>query len=193
LNKRGRDALFFIPYGHIKIKSGLKVDEIERRLKEQFESHSIISGMFRGNHKYFQGSFENEHFKMNRIIHYRNSFRPVIIGNLQPEINHTAIELTVRIDYFVLVPFIVFLLLFGFPVVFYFLQSLISAEKVEFLRYLSENYWLKFALSSTGTCLFFYFPVMIAFNVEASKAIKYLNVVFESHVVSQQNSKNFFN
>lgn len=176
--------MFFMPYGHIQIKSKFKADEIERRLKEQLEPPSIISGMFRGNHKYFQGSIENGKFKISRIIHYRNSFRPVIIGRLQPEIDHTIIGLTIRLDFAVVAILLLivgsfilpmFSLLFQ-PLLF---QSLPFGENVDFWQYLPEGYWLQFVLSSIGTFLFFYLFVMIPFNVEAGKATKYLDELFE--------------
>lgn len=36
-------------------------------------------------HKYFQGTFSKEGFKLTRIIHYRNSFLPRISGSIAPE------------------------------------------------------------------------------------------------------------
>ncbi|MDA0243690.1 MAG: hypothetical protein OT477_09765 [Chloroflexi bacterium] len=182
--------MFFIPYGHIEIKSKLTADEIERRLKERLDPHSNISGMFRGEHKYFQGNMENGELRISRIIHYRNSFRPVITGKLKSEIDHIVIDLTFRLDFVVLA--LLIFILFGslnnfilsmFSVLF---QSS-SNQSVEFLQYLPEGYWLKFILSSIGGILFLYLFIMIPFNIEARKALKYLDKLFENQLDRQNN------
>jgi hypothetical protein len=179
--------MFFIPYGHIQIRSKFRVDELENRLKDQLEPHSIVSGMLRGNHKYFQGSIENGEFKISRIIHYRNSFRPVIIGKLQPEIDHTVIELTIRLDFVVVAVLLLIVGSFILPMFSLLFQSLLFGQGVEFLQYLPEGYWLKFVFSSIGTFLFFYLFVMIPFNIEAGKATKYLDELFENQLNRQNN------
>ncbi len=179
--------MFFIPYGQIQIKSNLKTDEIEHRLQEQLDPHSIISGMLRGNHKYFQGSIENGEFKISRIIHYRNSFRPVIVGKLQPEIDHTVVELTVRLDFVVVAVLLLIVGSFILPIFSLLFQSLLVGGGINFLQYLPEGYWLKLLLSSIGTFLFFYLFVMIPFNIEAGKATKYLDELFENQSNHQNN------
>ncbi len=181
--------MFFIPYGHKQIKSKLKVDEIERRLKSQLDPHSIISGMFRGDHKYFQGNINNGEFKISRIIHYKNSFRPVITGKVQSEIDHNVIDLTLRLDFAVLAVFLFITLGFAsevlMPTISFMLQSWFSGQPIEFMQYLPNGSWLNLILSSAGWILFLYLFMMIPFNIEAQKATKYLDELFENQLDHQ--------
>ena len=62
-----------------------------------------------------------------------------------------------------------------------------SNQSVEFLQYLPEGYWLKFILSSIGGILFLYLFIMIPFNIEARKALKYLDKLFENQLDRQNN------
>ncbi len=176
--------MFFIPYGHIPVKSKLRSDEIERRLTDQLEPPRIVSGMFRESHKYFQGSFENGEFKISRILNYRNSFRPVILGKLEPAFDHTDIELTLRLDYAVLafMLFIFFSYIVGFlmPIFTLYLQPMVLGQNTEVLQYFPAGYWLRYLLSSLGGFSFFYLFIMIPFNIEANKAIKYLDQLFRN-------------
>jgi hypothetical protein len=180
--------MLFIPYGRIQIKSKLKVDEIERRLIEQLEPFSPFSGILRGNHKYFQGSLENGNFKISRITNYRNSFKPVIIGKFQSEIGYTIIDLTLRLDYAVmtLLIFFMFAILINiFLQSFSFLfQFLISGGSIELIKYFSGGDWITLLLMSAG--IFLYPLTLFGFNIEARKALKYLENLFENQMNPQQ-------
>jgi hypothetical protein len=180
--------MFYIPYGRIQIRSNLKADEIERRLKEQLEPFSPVSGILRGNHKYFQGGLENGNFKISRIINYRNSFRPVFIGRFQSEIEQTVIDLTLRLDYVVMALLIFFMLaimtnlfLQSFSFLF---QLLISGGSIELIKNISGDDWIRLLFMSAG--IFLYPFTMIGFNIEASKALQYLDDLFEIQMNSQQ-------
>ena len=48
------------------------------------------------NHKLFQGDIQHETFKIVRIIHYRNSFMPVIHGSFLPQINGSRINIKMK-------------------------------------------------------------------------------------------------
>jgi hypothetical protein len=180
--------MFYIPYCRIQLKSKLKTDEIERRLNEQLGPFSPVSGILRGNHKYFQGSLENGNFKINRIINYRNSFKPVIIGRFQPEIDHTVIDLTLRLDYVVMALLIFFMfailtnfILQSFSILF---QLLFYGGSIELIKYFSGSDWIRLLVMSVG--IFLYPVTMIGFNIEANKALNYLDDLFENQMNLQQ-------
>ena len=174
--------MLYIPYGQFQINSKLKVDEIKHRLKNQIEPQRIISVKNRGTHKYFQGNIENRHFKINRIIRHRNPFKPVIIGEIQPETDRTIIDLSLRIDYGALAILAFVLLIFQKDSILQLLQTLFVEGSTELFQYFLESSSQKILLSAIKTFSLFYLFVMILFNVEASRAIKYLDELFENQL-----------
>lgn len=164
--------MFFIPYGHVEIKSSLPPNEVEHRLQAQIDPYSIFSGAFRRNHKYFQGSLAYGYFKISRIVNGKNSFAPVIIGKIQPDINGTSVDFILRLDYFV----IIFSCIFLSSILFIFvvpgdIQPMLSQG-------FSEDTATSLLILLEG-CLAYYLFVMIPFNIEAGRAITYLQNLIE--------------
>ncbi|NLB66748.1 MAG: hypothetical protein GX803_09795 [Lentisphaerae bacterium] len=52
-------------------------------------------------HKTFQGTVERDGFKITRIIHYRNSFLPVVRGRFKPGPSGVTVAVTMRLHPFV--------------------------------------------------------------------------------------------
>ena len=163
--------ILFIPYTRFSLKTYLRADEAEQRLAEHIESRKLRLGLSR-DHKFFTGKIENRQFTINRIIHYRNSFLPVIIGQIHDDLNTSRIEITMRLSYLVI----------GFMALF-----------IPFWAYMSFGYlispvgisdWGPFILFF-GFLLLFYGISMIFFNYEANKARRYLEEIF------RENSENF--
>ncbi len=61
----------------------------------------------------FEGVVENGRFNINRLISYKNSFLPYVVGELQDELDVTRVKITMRLNYFVLGFMIVWLFMFG--------------------------------------------------------------------------------
>ncbi len=53
-------------------------------------------------HKTFQGTVEHDGFKITRIIHYRNSFLPVVRGRFAPGPSGFTVTVTMRLHPFVM-------------------------------------------------------------------------------------------
>ncbi len=84
---------------NITYKTQLSVNEVIKRLndcvepKKGFSLFSVVAG--RG--KLYEGEISGQTFEVSRIINYRNSFLPVIIGNIQQENNTTIIEINMKL------------------------------------------------------------------------------------------------
>ena len=171
--------MFWVPYGKIQIKSNLCREEIELRIREQLEPTQIISGFLRGKHKYFEGELKNGQFKISRIV-TRNSFTPLIIGEIQQEIDHVIIDITVQLKFVVLV--LLLFILFGFPCSFiqdgisfllHVSDLLITGEN--FFEYMSRHFYLWLSiLFFVVFFLVFYLFIIAVFNYETEKVLKHL-------------------
>jgi hypothetical protein len=88
-------------------------EEVVRLLKSKTSSKKIFwcSRSSEGND--FYGEVNNDSFKIRRIIWYRNSFQPIIRGNIVELTSGTRVEITMRPHLFILA-FTVILLYFLF-------------------------------------------------------------------------------
>jgi hypothetical protein len=155
--------ILLIPYTRFTLKTYLKADEAEQRLAAHVEPRKLSRGFSR-NHKFFAGKIENRQFNINRIIHYRNSFLPVIVGQIHDDLDTSRIEVTMRISYFVIV----------FMAVFFFMFSgfLFSESGIDFGG----------AFPFLGFMIFFYIIAVGFFNFEVNKARRHLEEIFQVHV-----------
>jgi hypothetical protein len=71
-------------------------------LQEQVEAPKIRFGFSR-HHAPYEGTVSETGFKISRIIHYRNSFLPVIRGRFEPQVDGTtAIHIHMGVHTFVI-------------------------------------------------------------------------------------------
>ncbi|MEM6264266.1 MAG: hypothetical protein AAGI38_17255 [Bacteroidota bacterium] len=97
----------YLPYENLTYRTPLTPEEILKRIDDVIEPKKMfrMKGGFWGNsdHKPYEGSIKDLSFKMTRIISYRNSFLPVIKGKIGRDINGTKVEVSMRLNSFVLV------------------------------------------------------------------------------------------
>lgn len=70
----------FVPYEHFTIDTPLPFNEAVDRIARLVEPRQFFRWPFSRNHKEFEGTVTAQDFKISRIIHYRNSFLPIIRG-----------------------------------------------------------------------------------------------------------------
>lgn len=95
--------MLFIPYERLMIMTGLSVNEAAAALAESVEPKRWWRNPFSRDHKRYQGQVTPDGFEFTRIIHHRNSFLPVIKGQLQPAVRGTLVQLTLSLHPAVLV------------------------------------------------------------------------------------------
>ena len=90
----------FIPFEKFTIKSNLNEIELKSLLSNIIEPKKYFR-IKRNNKCPYEGTIKNNHFKINRIIYYKNPFLPIIKGKFIPQINNgTNIKITMRVNYF---------------------------------------------------------------------------------------------
>lgn len=97
----GCQQMPILPSERLSIRAAAPAAEILNRLRAEVEPFSWFRLPFSRDHKAFQGEVVGDRFKLTRIIHYRNSFLPTIVGTVRPDEAGTAIDITLRLNPFV--------------------------------------------------------------------------------------------
>jgi hypothetical protein len=149
--------ILLIPYTKFSLKTYLPAYEAEQRLAAHVEPRKLRWGLSR-NHKFFVGKIESGEFNVHRIIHYRNDFLPIIIGQICDDLDTSRIEVMMRPSYFSI----------GFMIIFFgFLFSVgFSGSDVFFIF--------------GGFMIFFYVMLLGFFNYEVNKARRHLEEIFQA-------------
>src|SRR5919109_98213 len=85
----------FLPYERLQIHTALSSEEVLKRLENAIEPKRYFR-LFGASTKPYQGKVEGSHFEMSRIIGYRNSFLPMIKGDVQSETSGCSVYLTMH-------------------------------------------------------------------------------------------------
>jgi len=91
----------FLPYERLKIKTTLSSQEALKRLDNAIEPKRYFR-LFGSGTKPYQGKVEGSHFEISRIIGYRNSFLPMIKGDVQTEIGGCTIYISMKPHIFII-------------------------------------------------------------------------------------------
>ena len=82
------------PYYSFDIKTTLSLEESVASLSSEIEPKKWFR--FFAKHKIFQGVISRDGFEVTRIIHYSNSFLPVIHGTFRSGLNGTIVTIRMR-------------------------------------------------------------------------------------------------
>lgn len=156
-----------IPYQKFVFESPLNQEEARQRLEaEVAQLRSGWQWIERRTEK-FEGAVSAEGFQIHRIIHYRNSFLPIILGRFSPGVPGVRIEVTLKLHIFVVIFSLVWLGFVG-PLAGEAVMQIMTTGSVE--------------VGGAIPCLmliFFFLMLIIGFEIEAYKAKKLLSRIFE--------------
>jgi len=148
-----------IPYQRFEIKTKLSQEGSREKLAAIVEPRKMRWGFSRAD-KPFEGELDGHTFKISRVIGYRNSFLPVLVGNIRDDLDSSSLQITARPNWFVIFFWPVLLLIFFYATIF-----MADVTSIGFI--------LLFFL-------FFYGVPTLFFNFELRKAEKLLNEQFET-------------
>jgi len=162
----------FLPFENLKFSTQIKEEEILKRLNNLVEAKSGFSffNFYDPNSKPYRGEIGGTHFKIKRRIFYRNSFLPVITGDIEQDILGTTIHVKMRLTIYTTV----FLC---------FWCAILGPLSVGFLRFgFASKTFDAFQLIPCGMLLFAYAMTMIFFKIESRRSIKDLKKAFDAEV-----------
>ncbi len=100
-----RTLLFLLPYRRFQISSRLSAAEASEVLAAEIEPRRWLRFTWRT--RAFEGSVEGSSFDIRRIIRYRNSFVPRVLGTIQAEPNGCTIVVEMTLAPVVLIVMLV--------------------------------------------------------------------------------------
>ena len=160
--------ILLIPYTRLTIKTYLQAYEAEQQLAAHVEPRKLRWGLSR-NHKFFTGTVENGKFNLNRIIHYRNNFLPIIIGQIHDDLDTSRIEITMRLSYFIIGFMALFIPFWAFMSFGFLFSPETGSGAVSFTLFF-------------GFLFLFYGISMIFYHYEVNKARRHLEEIFQVRV-----------
>lgn len=174
----------FLPYERLKINTALSNAEVLKRLDNAIEPKRYFR-LFGAVTKPYQGSIEGSHFEISRIIGYRNSFLPMIKGDVQNEISGCSVYITMQPHILVTAVMILWLGSVGL----FFLDSLYSL-----ISSLTEPQTINpsLALFPGGMLLFGYAMILGGFKYESTKSKKFFGELLEAREVEEMGIANPF-
>ena len=159
------------PVERLTIETALTPQEVHQRLADVVEPKRAWRGLSR-DHKPYEGQVHDEHFEVTRIIHYRNSFLPVIKGAIQAENGGSKINIVMQPHAVVTAFMIIWFLL----VALFFLLILGAALLNEPSG--AQSWWI--ALIPVGMLLFGHLLITFGFRFEADKAKTFFQQLFHA-------------
>jgi hypothetical protein len=158
----------FLPIENKTYFAPLTAAEVRERLAAAIEPKQMLRNPYkRTNTKPYEGHLNHNHFEINRIIRYRNSFLPQIKGQILPGDNGTEVKVKMRLSVFVYIFLIIWCGSLGLFVIAFSLDSMMEGafDPVIFIP--------------LGMLLFAYVMVTVGFKYEAKKAKKDLANLLE--------------
>jgi len=163
----------FLPFENITYHTQLPGYEVIKRLSDNLEPRKIFSFGFNRDRKKYEGNIERNKFNINRVIYYKNSFRPTITGKLSEDETGTTIKVKMRLHIFVGI----FMTVWLGGVFLGLLAGLTAGDPV-------------FMLVPFIMLLFGYGLTTGAFKYESIRAKKHLAEIFEAEIESTYNRRN---
>ncbi len=88
-----REYIAFFPYERLTIKTHFSPETARQKLSAVLEPRAIPR-RYTGTHLPYQGKLDSDRFEIRRIIHYKNSFLPVVRGKICAEQDGSTIRIT---------------------------------------------------------------------------------------------------
>jgi len=164
----------YLPLEKYSLSTNLTKEEVLKRLSEKVAPRTRSISFFSYNIKLpYMGEINGNTFQICRSIQYRNSFLPLISGEITTYLGKTLINIKMRPEKFVLVFMIFWLGIVGIVCL-----VIIGAAIIDFNRILTKGIpapaSIPFVMFLFG-CLLTHF----AFKLEANKSKKFLEELFE--------------
>lgn len=156
----------FVPYEHFTVDTALPFNEAVERIAPLVEPKRFFRNPFSRRHKEFEGAITAQDFKISRIIHYNNSFRPVIDGQFVRTPSGTRLTVKMTLHPFVIALWIFWLGLMG----------------LGFVMALLRPYGKGIPLGLLAMMAFGYLLTIGAFKWEARKARNRLTQLFAEKI-----------
>lgn len=165
-----------LPYENYVLTTRLSSDEVLKRIGDNIQQKQgfNLSTFSRNYTKPYTGQINGKAFTISRNIDYRNSFLPVITGQIATDLGQTQINIKMRPVIFVLIFISFWLGIVGLVCIGMLLAGLSHFRQL-LQNGFSPMFLIPFGMFAFG-CLLTYF----AFKVESKKSKEFLATLLES-------------
>jgi hypothetical protein len=176
----------YLPFENHLFTTTLSTLEVLHRIKENIEPNQgfILASSKRRYSKPYTGQINGLTFSMTRNINYRNSFIPVITGQLITYSNQTEVKVKMRLNTFVLVFITFWLGTVGLVCLGEIITGLLRFKQILFTGF-SPALIMPFIMFTFG-----YLLVILAFKAESKKSMKFLEELFNTEPSHPRSFKN---
>lgn len=173
----------FLPYERFKIRTLLGDQEVLKRLDNIIEPRRYR--FFGSREKPYQGEFAGSHFEISRIIGYRNSFLPMITGDVKSEF----IGCSVSISMYPHISVIIFILC-GLAAVGSFFMTNLGSFISSLIQTSTANF--SFLLPAGAMFGFGYVLTLAGFKFESGQSKKFFQELCEAEEIEEMGFANPF-
>jgi hypothetical protein len=172
----------FLPFENYVLTTKLSLDEVYNRLAANVEpKKSFRLSIFTGNPtKAYEGEISKYAFRISRIITYKNSFLPIISGEILTLPGQTQINIKMKLSPFVLIFAGFWLSIVGLLSIYIIAGTFTKASQY------SSNGFTQQSLIPLGMFIFFCLLTLISFKVESGKSRKFLKTILDGEEKSNQ-------
>ncbi len=169
----------YLPYEHYTLTTKLSCEEVHKRLADNIEPRKIaISQIFKYSYtKPYKGTILDNNFKISRIVKGRNSFLPLITGQIAPVSGRTQVVIKMRLPIFVFT-FIAWILIVWLGIYYPPLANLLNIKHVSSRGYGPVDF------TPFGIIIFLLVLATISFKPESTLSKKFLAELLEANSYS---------
>lgn len=160
-----------IPYKRFVISTSLTVEEVVHMISEAILPRRTLTTWHSSTTKTFEGRVDNQGFEIQKIIHNRNSFLPVLYGRIIPTNKGSKIEVRLTLNILVGIFSVIWLLAMSGV---FLLLAIIKANNSN----LSEYLWAP--LAAIGL---FLLVLSLGFGTYTKETEEFITNLFESHKI----------
>ncbi|MCU0546915.1 MAG: hypothetical protein MUE44_32915 [Oscillatoriaceae cyanobacterium Prado104] len=171
MNKLVKLYRFLLPFETLTISTNLAFSEVLQKLDEIVEPPKTwrMALPFQKPNKPYGGTITGNTFRISRNIHYyRNSFLPIITGEIYPQTSGCYVKIKMNLHIAVLVFMIFWLWTPG------------SIGMLALLAWLVDRSVGPIFLPLFGMCIFAWSLCLFGFKIEAQKSVKFFSSLFTS-------------
>ena len=165
----------YLPFENFVLTTSLSVDEVRNRIINNIEpKKEFLVSASKNTSKPYEGTFFNNKFKISRVINYRNSFLPVIIGEISQDWGKTEIKIKMRPIIFILIFDIIWLGITGAVCITVLVVAILTFK--DFFR----DGFSPVVLIPFGMFIFGYLLTTLGFKYESKISKEFLKTLFEA-------------
>ena len=160
----------YLPVENYTLTTRLPVAEVRRRIADSIEPKTsfILPMSNKGRLKPYEGQLVGDTFTINKIIDYKNSFLPIITGNISASRGQTEVAIKMG-----LAPLVLVFIVMWFSIISMICLSILLSGLLRFSQILQPGFDYAL-LIPFGMLLFFCGITVIPFRIESKKSKQFL-------------------